>query len=300
MFGMRSMAFELLARRARSSTRVLALASCMGWIIVACDLGLDVDALEKGCVDCVDATVADVREDRDASPIQEADAPDAIVDAGDAGRCPSKRGPTMVFAIESCMDTTEVTNAQYAELLATGMRFDTAPCDATTPYAPTVNGAAGEPVRGVPFCAARAYCAFAGKRLCGRRNPAGTGGALEPALIGRPDLDEWTATCSNDGVTDYPYGKTFDGKVCNGDDFGARIPLAAGGLAGCASADGGGPRDLSGNVWEWIDCCEPDGGACFAHGGAFNSPQPELTCGSRLRLAREVGLDTVGFRCCSR
>ena len=206
----------------------------------------------------------------------------------------------MVFAVESCMDTTEVTNAQYAEFVAAGMRFDTPPCDATTPYAPTANGAAGEPVRGVPFCAARAFCAWAGKRLCGRRNPAGTGGALEPALLGRPDLDEWTATCSNDGVTDYPYGKTFDGKACNGDDFGARIPLAAGGLAGCASADGGGPRDLSGNVWEWIDCCEPDGGACFAHGGAFNSPQPELTCASRLRLARETALDTVGFRCCSR
>lgn len=291
------------ARARRFAVARLALVLAAG--VTACDLGLDVGALQGGCPDCADAAI----DGRDgSSSIQEAAASDDSADAGpdaDAGaeRCPSMRGPPMVLAGGLCVDRTEVSNAQYEGFLDAGAPPPTPPCAADAAYVPSgawpVPAAArDQPVRSVSWCAARAFCAWAGKRLCGVRNGSGSGGPLDVALLGRPDFDEWTAACSQGGTVAYPYGDTFSGTACNGNDFGVQRPVPAGSLDGCGPD--GGARDLSGNVWEWIDACEADAVYCYARGGAFNSPAPELACSSRLRVARDAGLDTVGIRCCAR
>jgi formylglycine-generating enzyme required for sulfatase activity len=145
----------------------------------------------------------------------------------------------------------------------------------------------------VRWCAARSYCQWAGKHLCGARG----GGALDVTLVGQSMIDMWTAACSQEGLTSYPYATAYVPTACNGDQNGVRASIPVGTLATCAIPDSG-VRDLSGNVWEWIDACDATG-FCFAHGGAFNSPAGELTCTSALRVTRDGGLDTVGFRCCS-
>lgn len=270
------------------------------WPSLACDFGMDVDELTRGCAECADAS-SDAVDSSNA--ISDATSEEADSDA--SAPCPSAPGPTMIRTASLCIDRTEVTNEQYAAFLESGFRFDGAgtDCNAADSYVPSAGWPAttarsSHPVTRVTWCAARAFCAWAGKRLCGLRSPTGAGGPLDVSLVGVHDVDEWTAACSSDGTLAYPYGTSFSEKACNGDAYGVRDTLPAGSIETCAAPNGG-PRDLSGNVWEWIDACE-EGGFCYAHGGAFNAPSAELTCASKLRLARKTGLDTVGFRCCAK
>lgn len=294
------------ARAAHSASTFVIAASLFGALAWACDLGLDVDALSRGCPECRDATPETAStEAGTADASSEADARDAA--DTDGARCPIAVGGPMDPTSGFCMDRDEVTNERYAEFLASGFRLDggaAGACDPSGSYVPTGAWPApatksAHPVTHVTWCAARAFCAWAGKRLCGARSGAGVGGPLDVALIGRHELDEWTAACSQDGKVAYVYGNDFVATACNGDAFNVRDTLPTGSLATCAPVDGGVPHDLSGNVWEWIDACDSEG-FCFAHGGGFNSPAPELVCTSRLRGARDAGLDTVGFRCCAR
>jgi sulfatase modifying factor 1 len=287
MSRMRGMGWLAPARVVRGA--ILACVASAPWL--ACNLGLDVDALTRGCPECADGA---------------SDRPDARTDDAIAP-CPStSRGPEMIRTASLCIDSTEVTNEQYEEFLASGFRVDAAsdvPCDPAEPYEPTAgwpppDAKRAHPVTHVTWCAARAFCAWAGKRLCGKRFKSGAGGPLEVALIGQPEHDEWFAACSNDGTSPYPYGDVFADDACNGDAYGVRDTVIAGSLETCTSA-GSGIYDLSGNVWEWIDACETTGPGCYARGGAFNSPAPELACSYFLRAERDAGLDTVGFRCCA-
>lgn len=264
----------------------------------ACDFGLDVDALSRGSYpDDSGGIEKDSHEDET----------DAGADAGerpDVERCTLTRGGEMVLAADLCIDSTEVTNERYGQFLDSGFRFDAAandPCDPGENYVPIAGWPApskgSHPVSNVTWCAARAFCAWAGKRLCGDRSA--DDGRLEPPLLGRPDSDEWSAVCSQGDTFDYVYGDSFRGDACNGDDFGVRETLPVGYKQECVPPDASAPTDLSGNVWEWVNSCDSTGG-CFAHGGAYNSPSAELTCKSFVRVSRDAGLPTVGFRCCSR
>ncbi|MDB4938528.1 MAG: hypothetical protein JWP87_5500 [Labilithrix sp.] len=270
---------------------------------IACDLGLDVDGLERGCPGCSDAAT----DATDASPgAMDAASDVSTTDAAQPAPCPSLHGsPMQRVALRDgtafCIDELEVTNDDYAAFLDGGADAGapSAPgCDPAESYVPQagwppIATRGKNPVSFVRWCAARAYCAWAGKHLCGGR----TGGALDVTLVGRPEHDTWTAACSNEGAATYPYATAYVASACNGDQYGVHASVPVGSIATCAAPDGG-PRDLSGNLWEWIDACDATG-FCFAHGGAFNSPESELTCTSALRAARDGGLDTVGLRCCS-
>src|SRR5262249_26958906 len=125
---------------------------------LACDLGLDVDALSRGCPDCVDASSADGAARTDAAS------------------CSSLHGPAMVRTASLGIDRTEVTNEEYGAFLASGFHLgaSAAGCDPTESYVPAAGWPAppersGRPVTRVTWCAARAFCAWAGKRLCGAR-----------------------------------------------------------------------------------------------------------------------------------
>jgi formylglycine-generating enzyme required for sulfatase activity len=227
---------------------------------------------------------------------------------GDAGRaCPGTAGPSSVrvqTATSSfCIDATEVTNGDYQRFLdADAGGAQAAACAWNTSFAPSVwPGGDRLPVMGVDWCDAAAFCAWAGKHLCGRIG----GGTLPMVGTNDPAASAWYAACSHGGQLDYPYGMTFQPTTCV-DNVGQPAPVGA--ADGCI---GGFPglSDLSGNVEEWLDSCDgdtagPDGArdACLAVGGAyFESNAARLSCRAdaiqlQVRNIRESGR---GFRCCS-
>jgi formylglycine-generating enzyme required for sulfatase activity len=233
------------------------------------------------------------------------------------GRFP--HGPTMVevpmLAHTICVDSTEVTQAQYKQFLdakngdTTGQGKECASWN--TLYAPSAmcsfdpTGHGTFPVDGVDWCDATAFCKWAGKRLCG----GPTGALIETDSLtdlDRADLSEWTAACSHGGAQAYPYGTMFNGDACNDGEHMTKpvivpvetMPLCNGGYPGLF--------DMMGNVHEWEDACSPLNGAqpteddnCWIRGGSYHDVG--TSCWSGWPLARKY-VDTycdMGFRCCA-
>ncbi len=238
--------------------------------------------------------------------------------------CPSGLpGPALVLVDVGddafCIDSTEVTQKQYAKFLPHADAIDAhercawnddalpvAPNPVTGPDPSTIfdSEAPSEfPVIGADWCDARAYCEWAGKRLCGRRG----GGALSSADAAQPSLGEWGIACSHDGDRKYPYGNSFERGRCNDAIF-DRSPIRMLTTAEELSCEGGyaGIFDLSGNVREWIDACEIAGNTgtkdeCTALGGQVNLGEPadEFACAGAATSRRDGLYSSMGIRCCS-
>jgi len=281
----------------------------------ACSLFVSLDGLSDDlavCTSCDDAGKsldgAGVDAALDSGPPVEASAPDSSVPA-DAG-CPSGHGPTMVSTGGFCIDSTEVTGAQYGAFLtaiggASGALTRTADCAWKTSTSTGCSGGGNFPIACVDWCDANAYCAWAGKRLCGN---VSDGGVLESSLAGNRASSEWSLACSPDGRV-FPYGNSFEDGVCNtryidgGDRAGS---VAVGSLSQCV----GGPStlfDMAGNVEEWLDACDSsDAGAgmptdlCKEGGDAFNFTLTGLArCDNNDGDQRNFTGSDVGIRCCA-
>lgn len=265
----------------------------------------------------------------------DARAPDAAADGGGGGsngedggsdaalaECPtSLPGPALVqvpappeSSIGSyCIDATEVTNAQYAAFLGASPATSGQPaeCAWNTSYVPLAGwpatGRDEYPVVFVDWCDARAYCAWAGKRLCGK-----IGGGASAFGNWNATASEWYNTCSAGGTLVYPYGDSYMGAACVGLDYdgtsgyqsGTDVAQPVGSAAGChgVSAPFDAIFDLSGNVHEWEDSCDGATGAannCHVRGGSFGmGASSSLECGYNF-LARDFQSASGGFRCCS-
>jgi formylglycine-generating enzyme len=224
--------------------------------------------------------------------------------------CAGDQGPVAVLLDGYCIDATEVSEAQYAEFLASepsvseqradciwNEYFEPQPYYMDVPRGPYEPARADHPVTEVDFCDARAYCEWAGKRLCGRQG----GGALpldDPALAAE---SEWFQACSGGGVLTYPYGQGFDESACavaSGQHPVGERRTCEGGFRGLF--------DLIGNVWEWEDSCideapqPPDDVICSRRGGATTVDPVTWRCDERgdpsARKTRQVDM---GIRCCS-
>lgn len=252
--------------------------------------------------DAADVAVGiDVGADRDAAnAVPDADADAAIIEAGDASDCPQTgRGPAMVRYGSFCIDSTEVTNDQYAAFLAAGDKpAQPSVCSWNSTFEPQsswppAGGQGGLPVVEVDWCDARAFCAWAGKRLCGYIG----GGALATADENDPAKDQWFAACSGGGARNYPYGNALVTSACN--ISGSRV--ATGSLASCQGSIPG-LYDMSGNVTEHIDVCQGSQGAadrCAHRGGHFNdTADARLRCTASQSTARQSRYGDVGIRCC--
>lgn len=256
------------------------------------------------------------------------DASGADADIGDAGGegdaagvtvdddgCPAGRGPRMVRVGELCVDSTEVTEAQYDEMLRgpapsqpprCAWNESLVPGEATGlspicfPAGPTF------PVGCVDHCDALAFCAWAGKALCGA-----PGGGEAPFDGGAdPASSAWFRACAfgpDDaaGPRTYPYGPAYSAGACNGRDRDAGRMAPAGATRTCVGASPG-LFDMSGNMWEWEDSCDPaDAGAdpsiqpCRIRGGSVTDGQDQLACASAGAQARRFQQYNVGFRCCA-
>jgi formylglycine-generating enzyme len=226
------------------------------------------------------------------------------VEAGTADAssgCPGTAGPTMVRVSTYCIDSTEVTTAEYRAFALVASTANQRPdCAWNTSFFPDQVGIldiAGDiPVAFVDFCDAAAYCAWAGKRLCG----AIGGGAIALTELANPDRSQWFNACSNHGERLIPYS-SYDDAICNGLDREAGSALPVGSQPGCV---GGYPGlfDLSGNVREWEDGCDTAEGpqrSCLVRGGAYYDVDSTLFCSNRQVWRMDAQNPGIGLRCCS-
>lgn len=240
-------------------------------------------------------------------------APDAAVDGG--LDCPSLEGPVMARATGGCIDTTEVTKAQYARFLEARepVRTDGA-CSFNTTYAPpayiwNATTSPDQPVSGIDWCDARDYCEWAGKRLCG----AIGGGGLGHDEHATP-ASQWYMACSQGLGLRHPYGTILDDTVkpgychLDGTDNSVGQQADVGSHPECVLPDAA-VYDLLGNVQEWIDACEPAGSspeasACRVMGGVWYFASSYSTCNfadpvAGMGAARSMASHAIGFRCCA-
>ena len=231
-------------------------------------------------------------------------AADAASDTGDAGSCPTD----MVLmsapcgGASYCIDMDEVTNAKY-QLFITAKGTDTTgqppACGWNVDYKPTGGIPTGKdkhPVVAVDWCDAYAYCAWAGKHLCGKIG----GGATPSSSINDTTKDEWFNACSSGGKQPFPYGSTFKPAWCNDKGF-----LTTPGTAMVRQASGcvvNGIYDLSGNAYEWTNTCDAETGKddlCYRRGGSWNNDlAADLMCTNNRTGKRSEFFSNLGFRCC--
>lgn len=250
--------------------------------------------------------------DEQATAVTDAD----LASPDGSERCPRGRGPDMSLVPGGfCIDNTEVTKAQYDAFLGAAVPVDTSGrCAYKTThdliaYVNVATTDPGQAAAGMDWCDARDFCAWAGKRLCGRIG----GGSLaytEHAIAGA----QWYAACSRNAGLLHPYGSAGDDAAkpgyCHLDD--------ANNATGRQSVVGTFPQcklvgapvfDLLGNLQEYIDACEvgasdPASDRCKTMGGLWYFASSYSDCefwdpaggGGVMRGAREKH---IGFRCCA-
>ncbi len=214
-----------------------------------------------------------------------------------------------------CIDVTEVTKGQYNAFLTANYPIENqvSGCSGNSTYTPRgdwppaavpTNVAVGYPVRYVDWCDAYAFCAHAGKELCGNIGGGKLPDGLDATVLDRANsgtatvdasavpLDAWYNACSAQGENVWPYDvSTFSPGTCNDGSASTLVtPTSAaapwpdydsGNNITDAGCQGGifGLFQMSGNVAEWENACAATTGStdsCVVRGGAFDSSYANL------------------------
>ncbi len=212
------------------------------------------------------------------------------------------RGPAMVAVSNFFVDSTEVTEDQYNQFLTAkngDVSGQPSVCSFNTTYygeAIALTPGSNLPMANVDWCDARAYCDWAGKRLCGQIN----GGAIAAADALDQTLSQWFLACGGPNGATHPNPDTNNPDACNSNGgFDNVAPVAT--FPDCEGFYPG-LFDLEGNVAEWVDSCDGVTGAadlCLLLGGNIIDNQSYCT-ESYDDNQRAATAYTFGFRCCSR
>jgi formylglycine-generating enzyme len=224
----------------------------------------------------------------------------------DSGTCGLHPGPRMVRIDVTgdagkgsfCIDTTEVTNAHYDDFLVSSVRPKLPSFCGALDYGAAVTTLALQqfPRTNVPWCAAFAYCAWAGKRLCGKLG----GGHTDFLDFKFPAASQWSYACRQGPAnTGWPYGATYDIARCNGD--GATFSE----VKSKAACHGETPPfneifDMAGNAGEWEDSCDgydsPSPRRCHIRGGWAGNT--DSNCDDPTDAEASFAESELSFRCC--
>lgn len=196
-----------------------------------------------------------------------------------------------------CIDTTEVTVAQFNAFLLDGGSYQGAPAPCATarglPLVENDPALQDHPQGSVGACPAWAYCRWAGKRLCGS---IADGGSVHTASS--PNENEWVFACVNGKRnTAFPYGVANDASACNV-KTGASVPV--GSKPDCRGIEAPFDRiyDMTGNVQEVTNEFEEGNDTFGFRGGSFAS-----SAGACDTQEGANGFlfyfEQVGFRCCA-
>jgi formylglycine-generating enzyme required for sulfatase activity len=281
----------------------LSIVLAVGAACVACGAVFDLDALGGGDDGAApgEPDAGDAATLRDAALLDAADAAAPDLDEDSSAPCVYDAGATMKRIGVYCIDTIETTNAAYETFLeradagALGAAPLPASCNDSGDRVPTENWLSPPewvdlPVTGVSWCDAWAFCASAGKRLCGKRG----GGALTPSAMTNTDpaTNEWYRACSKAGTKRLPYGnEAVPGECATINELRAASGGCQGGYLGIF--------DLVGNAEEWTnDCASNDPSAsCIVQGGSAIDNTAD--CTTAKPYPRTIKRPLVGFRCCA-
>ncbi len=210
-----------------------------------------------------------------------------------------------------CIDRTETRASSYAAFLLDTMdntNGQPSYCSWNDTFVPATGGGGctsatfdpignpNKPAVCVDWCDARAYCQWAGKRLCGKIG----GGTNDFDWVDHAGTSQWFNSCSNGDTSSYPYGNTFSAPTCN--EGAAAVDVGT--FPGCV---GTAPPfstvfDASGNIREWEDSCQNFSGSgdkCRTRGGDFANNANDLRCDEQKEDDRDDREGRIGFRCCS-
>ena len=109
--------------------------------------------------------------------------------------------------------------------------------------------APNQPVVGVSFWEAEAFCRWAGGRL--------------------PTEREWEAAARGPQGDEYPWGDVWEDGICNSSEAGLEQTSAVGLFPRASTRAFPGLEDMAGNVWEWCEVEESGSGSRVIRGGGW-------------------------------
>lgn len=167
------------------------------------------------------------------------------------------------------IDRYEVSNERYSRFVKSGKR-----AEQRFKHYPQLNDPK-QPVVGIGWQNAEAYCRWSGKRL--------------------PTEEEWEkAARGTDGRT-WPWGNEANERIFNGKAAEFFAPVSVGSYPQSDSPYG--VADMAGNIWEMTSSLWPDGSKVM-RGGSFLNRLPEVRVTVRWSARDEVrGANWLGFRC---
>ncbi len=212
-----------------------------------------------------------------------------------AGEYRDSQGEVTVIKKSFLLGRYPVTNSQYRAFMAVGgyenMSFwpeagvawlAEAKVKAPRYWNNTRYNYANQPVVGVSYWEAQAYCAWVGGQL--------------------PSEEQWAAAAGGPTGHEYPWGEKWEDGICNTFESGLRKLSSVGCFPRSAQADFG-LHDVAGNVFEWCGTMykdSPRGGADNAgrvvRGGSWGYGSQSARSAIRLRFGPGDRFNDLGFR----